>query len=634
MRTKKVILKKILIYIFVLAVFVMLFEHCARIPGSISGGPKDEIPPHFERSIPPNYSTNFSARRIEMTFDEFLQLKDANNQFYSSPPITKKPEILLYSKTVRVKLKEPLLPDITYTFDFGTSIADLNEGNVATGFMYVFSTGDHVDSLTLTGRILNAFDLKPKDKDDKTATWVMMYNDLSDSAVYKQTPTYIARADQSGFFTFSHIRPDTFRIFALRDMNSNLLFDMPTERIAFLDTLIVMNQQFYHSPETPVATSYNTPDSIKEKYPDLLHVDIMLYQFEEEPSKQYRKAYERKESNKLRLVYSLPVDLDSIDVDIVEYDPAGKWYELETSSKNDTLDYWLTDTSLISRKTLMLHLYSPRTDSLNRLIYTHDTLKFTFEEPKQSAPSRTTRREQKGEEQKQKPRPAVETMIITTNVKNNGTMDLFDRLQLIASQPIKNTDPTKIILREQYDTLKMPVAFTFARDSVNARKAWIDWKLKEDTRYFLTIDSMSFASIYGVFNDSTGITFSTQKEDFYSSLEITFDSIPCPLVIQALKGDKEDLVKQVRINEGNVATLDYLKPDNYKIKLIYDRNGNGKWDTGNYLEKVQPEKVDYFSEPEVTTHSNVTVELQWSLKEKEKKDEVHDHDPDDHDLLE
>ena len=609
-------MKKGFIYLFVLAALVMLSEHCARIPGSITGGPKDEVPPVFVGSLPSNYSTNFSAKRIEITFDEYLQLKDVNNQFFSSPPMLKNPEILLYLKTVRLNLKDTLMQNITYTFDFGQSITDLNEGNVTTGFMYVFSTGEHIDSLTFTGRVLNAFDLKAKAKDDKQATWVMLYKDLSDSIVYQQPPTYIARADQWGFFTFSHIRPDTFRIFALRDMNRNLKFDMPTERIAFADSLIVIDQRYY-VPDSLLVTSRNTPDSIKEQNPEMLKMDIMLYQFEEEPTRQYRTAYERKESNKLRFIYSLPVVLDSIDIIILEYEPEGKWYELETSAKNDTLDYWLTDTALVSKKTLMVHLYSPRTDSLNRIIYMDDTLKLNYEEPKQPQKSR---RERKDEEDKPKPRTPIETMIITTNVKSGGTMDLTDRLQLISSQPIANTDPSKIILQEEYDTLKRAVAYSFTRDTVNVRKAYLDWKIKEDTKYFLTVDSMSFTSIYGVFNDSTGINFRSQKEDYYSILEITFENIPCPLVVQALKGgDKEEVAKQVRLTEGNVATIDFLKPDKYKIKVIYDSNGNGKWDTGNYLKKIQPEKVEYFSEPEVTTYTGVKTELQWALGEKKEE---------------
>jgi hypothetical protein len=195
-----------------------LFDNCARIPGTISGGARDSIPPSFVGSVPPNFSTNFNTntRRVNITFDEFLQLRDMNNQFYSSPPMRRNPEILLFGKRIRLDFREELLPDITYVFDFGTAITDLNEGNVTTGFLYVVSTGDHIDSLTFTGRVLNAYNLQPNGRDDRVATWVMLYDDLSDSVVYKRPPTYIARADHMGFFTFSHIRPDTFLIFALR----------------------------------------------------------------------------------------------------------------------------------------------------------------------------------------------------------------------------------------------------------------------------------------------------------------------------------------------------------------------------------------------------------------------------------
>ncbi len=614
---------------------VMIFEHCAKIPGSISGGAKDETPPKFLYSTPPNESTGFKAKRIDLVFDEYLQLKDVNSQFYSSPPIKKKPEILLYSKTVRTTLKEPLLPDITYTFDYGESIVDNNEGNKLTGFTYVFSTGDHIDSLTLTGRVLNAFDLKPRAKDDKTATWVLLYNDLSDSVVYKATPTYIARTDHMGFFTLSHIRPDTFLIFAIRDMGNNLKFDMPSERIAFSDTLIVMAQRYYHNPEEPFFNSRTVPDSLKEQNPGLLHEDIVLFQFEETPTKQFRTAYERKDANMLRFAYTIPVDLDSIHIHIVEDEPTGKWYELETSKNNDTLDYWLTDTSLVNRKILLVDLLSPRTDSLNRLVYVHDTLKMTYEPPKQ-ATERKSRRERKEEENKPKPRTPVEMMLITSNIKSGGVMDLTSRLQLIASQPITDVDPSKIILQELVDTLKKPVAFKFAKDSINSRKGYIDWKLKEDTKYTLIIDTLSFKSIYGVYNDSTGFNFSTQRMDHYSSIEITFDSISGPLIVQAVKGDKEDVVKQVLLTEGNIALIDYLNPDKYVLKVIHDRNGNGKWDTGHYLEKIQPEKVEYYPESEVETQSNFKTEIRWSLKrndsgEKENvkgRDKIVDKDKD------
>ena len=192
-------------------------------------------------------------------------------------------------------------------------------------------------------------------------------------------------------------------------------------------------------------------------------------------------------------------------------------------------------------------------------------------------------------------------------------MELTDRMQLMSSQPIESIDPSKIILEEQVDTLTRTVTFNYSRDTINIRKAYIDWNIKEDTKYFLTIDSMSFTSVYGVFNDSIAISFKTRDEAYYSSIEITFDSIPCPLIVQIIKGDKEDLVKQTFLTEGNVATIDYLRPDKYGIKIIYDCNGNGKWDTGNYPERIQPEKVEYFHEPEITTVSSEKTELKWSL---------------------
>ncbi len=594
-------------------VAILLFEHCAKIPGSISGGVKDTIPPRFLHSIPPNYSTGFdvNTKRVDLVFDEFLQLKDVSNQFYSSPPIHKKPELLSYGKYFRINLKEPLLPNITYSFNFGDAIVDNNEGNILKGFLYVVSTGDHIDSLTFTGQVLNAFDLKPRKKDDKVPTVVLLFDDLSDSAVYKSTPTYMSRVDELGFFTIPHIRPDTFLIFAIRDMGNNLLFDMPTEQIAFSDTLIVIDQRYYRAPDTTSYRSFNVPDSIKKKRQNMIHKDIVLYQFQEDPTKQYRIAYERTEPNLLRLVYSLPVD--SLPIHIADYEPTGKWFELEMSGKKDTLDFWLLDTTLVNRPTLMVEVLSPRTDSLNRLIHVHDTLKMSYTFPKQQQSSGRNARRNK-EVKVEKPRTVVDMMSIKSNVANNGIMDLTNRLQLTASQPIEDIDRSKIILQELVDTIKKVIPYTLVPDSGNMRRVYIDWTLKEDTKYSLSVDTMSFTSIYHVFSDSTGINFASQKKDYYSSIEVTFSNVTCPLVVQVLKGEQENVIKQVQVPEdATIALIDYLKPDKYQLKVIYDTNGNGKWDTGNYLKKIQPEKVEYFSEPEVATRSGWKTELQWTL---------------------
>ena len=275
----------------------------------------------------------------------------------------------------------------------------------------------------------------------------------------------------------------------------------------------------------------------------------------------------------------------------------------------------------------MVHLHSPRTDSLNNLIYTHDTLRLNYDPPRQAANQRTARRART--EEQAAPRTPIETMTITKSIRNGGVIDLNDYIRLTASQPIESADRSKITLTELVDTLKIPVAFNFIRDSVNVRKAQIKWNIKDDTQYQLIVDSMAFTSLYNVHNDSTGIRFKSQTEEFYSIIEITFDTIPCQLIVQILKGEKEEIVKQTTLKTGKVATFDYLPPESYIIKIIYDENENGIWDTGNFLKKIQPEKVEYFYEPEITTHSNVKTELQWSLKVHEQRNgHVHDHDCD------
>jgi hypothetical protein len=546
----------------------------------------------------------------------------------------KNPEILLYGKTVRLNMKESLLPDMTYTFEFGSVIADLNEGNVFEGFTYVFSTGAHIDSLSFSGRIINAFDLKPAGKEDRTPTWVMLYSDTNDSIVYKSMPTYIAKADAFGFFNFDNVRDGTYLIFALRDMGSRLLFDMPNERIAFSDTLIILDNRHYRGADSiHRITAKSMPDSIKERYPSRIHTDIVMYQFEEEQTRQQRISFERSEANKMRFVYSMPVDLDSFAINIIDYEFDNRWYELEISANRDTLDYWISDTTLINQRLLLVHLYSPRTDSLNNLIYTNDTLRLSFDPPRQAASGgRGGRRGGQNDAANQPPqRTPVETMTITPNIRSGGTIDLNNRIRLTASQPIKDVDIEMISLVEMFDTIRHEVDFEFIRDTLSIRQAYIEWQIKEETRYILIIDSMAFKSIYNVDNDSIGINFSSQRMDFYSTIELTFDDIPCPLIIQLIKGAKEDIVKEIilDVHQDKTVIFNFIAPDTYGLKLIHDRNGNGKWDTGNYLQKIQPEKVEYFREAEIVTTSGETTKLQWNfLYVKVEEDDI-DEDEDD-----
>lgn len=210
---------------------------CAN-QGTLSGGKKDTTPPILNNSkSTSNYQTNFKKQTIELTFNEWLQLNDVFKQVVVSPPLREKFDVSLKKKTVRFEFdeKEVLRENATYTINFGTSVQDLTERNPVEDLRFVFSTGDFIDSLEVTGQVVEAFDKKPV-KD----VLVMLYDNLSDTVVRKEKPFYFAKTDEGGNFSIKNVRADTFKVFALIDGNANYLFDNVSEKIGFLKEPIVV----------------------------------------------------------------------------------------------------------------------------------------------------------------------------------------------------------------------------------------------------------------------------------------------------------------------------------------------------------------------------------------------------------
>ena len=204
-----------------------------------TGGPKDTSPPKVVQAVPENRSVGFNERRIEITFDEYVTLNNASQQVLFSPPLTNKPDIKLGNKTVVIKLKEELRPNTTYTIQFGEAVKDLHEGNIFKDYAYSFATGETLDTLTLAGKVIDAATQKPVDK-----LFVELYttDNLNRDSLFLQptlrAPDFIARTDKEGQFRFYGLPDKAFLVFALEDMNANLYYDMPNEKVAFLDTLV------------------------------------------------------------------------------------------------------------------------------------------------------------------------------------------------------------------------------------------------------------------------------------------------------------------------------------------------------------------------------------------------------------
>lgn len=217
-----------------LILVALLLTRCANVVAP-TGGEKDTTPPKVTEAHPANHSTGFDGHKIQITFDEYITLNNASQQVLISPPLATKPDIKLSGKTVSIKFKEELKPNTTYTIHFGEAIKDFHEGNVFKDYTYSFSTGDYLDTLSLKGKVLNADDKKPV-----ADLFVTLYAD-TDSLLFqplKRTPDFITKTDKEGAFHFYGLPDKKFLVFALGDMNSNLFFDQPNEKVAFIDTLV------------------------------------------------------------------------------------------------------------------------------------------------------------------------------------------------------------------------------------------------------------------------------------------------------------------------------------------------------------------------------------------------------------
>ncbi|MCF8351302.1 MAG: Ig-like domain-containing protein, partial [Bacteroidales bacterium] len=300
-----------------LAVSVFYLIGCAN-PVTPTGGPKDTDPPEVLASEPPNQSRNFSENRIEITFDEFVKLDQPNQNILISPPIEKNPDYRLRGKSLVTLFNEPLKDSTTYTIFFGNSIVDLTEGNPLKNYQFVFSTGEQIDSLSIRGQILDAFNLQPY-KD----VFVMLYVDNNDTIPYDSLPYYVkpyyvSKTNANGFFELNNLREMPYRIFALQDVNSNMIYDLPNEKIAFLDSLLVPEYYKAAIPDTTKAdTSLNDPesktsDSLLPMYPD--NVLYELFMFDEIDSTQKLLEAELAKKRMIRFVFKFETTLPQINI--------------------------------------------------------------------------------------------------------------------------------------------------------------------------------------------------------------------------------------------------------------------------------------------------------------------------------
>ena len=576
---------------------------CASI-GRPEGGAIDETPPRFVGSTPLPGALNNSRKKITIEFDEFIKLDKPGEKIVISPPQVQQPEIKSNGKKIVITLKDTLKPNTTYSIDFSDAVQDNNEGNPLPDFGFTFSTGSVIDSMAVSGTVLNAFNLEPV-----KGMLVGMHSNLADSAFTTLPFERVGRTDSRGRFTIRGVAPGEYRIYGLQDADQNFYYSQPTEVIAFEDSLIIPSMDQRMRFDTLWKDSL-TIDTIMEKmYTHYSPDDVILRCFKELALSQRLIKSERPEPRKFSFYFSAPADslpllkglnFDETDAFIVE----------KPTGRIDTLQYWIRDSLVYQMDTLKMSLTYLYTDTLNQLVPRTDTLKLVSKLRPKSEKELEKAKKKAEKEGKEYVEP---TVFLPVDVYAPGTMDIYDYISLTFTEPLASVADSTIHLKQKIDSLWRDVPFDFIPDSLNLMRynVYADWEPGES--YTFEVDSTAFQGIYGLFTDKVKKEFKVKKPEEYG--QIFFDvSGADSLAFVDLLDAQDKVVRTVPVVNGR-ADFYFLNPGKYSARLINDRNGNGVWDTGKYEDKRQPEEVYYYYQV-LELKANFDLTQSWNIHDR------------------
>ncbi len=568
-----------------------MLASCAKM-GQPDGGWFDETPPKVIGANPEDGAVNVKSKKVSIYFDEFIKLDNASEKVVVSPPQLETPEIKASGKKIQVSLLDTLKENTTYTIDFSDAISDNNEGNPMGNYTYSFSTGEVIDTMEVSGYVLESENLEPI-----KGILVGLYDDLADSAFRKKPMLRVSRTDSRGRFVIKGVAPGSYRIYALQDMDANYMFSQKGEKLAFSHDIIVPSSK----PDTRQDTLWTDTLHIKSitrvPYTHFLPDDVVLRAFAELQTDRYFLKAERKDATNFSLFYSYG---DSIlpqirGLNFNEKDA----FLIESTEKKDTITYWLRDTALVNQDTLRMELTYRMTDSLGVLVSQVDTLDVLAKESYEKRQKRLKKEFEDWEKKQKKLKKkgeAYDSVMspkpLAVKVGVSSQLDPDKNISFTFDTPLEKVDTAGIHLYAKHDTLWYRAPFEFSNQGNRIYQLRGEWR--PDVEYSLEVDSAAFQDIYGLVSDPVKQGFKVNSLDTYGTLlvNIVSDKDSLPLLVQLLNA-QDAVVKEVKAVNG-VAEFYYLKPDKYYMRMIVDRNGNGKWDTGDYDKDQQAEEVYYY----------------------------------------
>lgn len=548
-----------------------IFSHsCANTTTPPSGGPKDTIPPVITEIYPVIGQVNVPTHKtkLKIEFNEYVKVKDPKSLFLS-PPLEKSPQFKMQGKSVIVYFESDLDSNKTYTLDLTNAIVDNNEGNMYPGFTLVFSTGDRIDSMMVTGIVQDCNSLKPL----KGAT-VMLYKDHADSAVFLKRPDAAVKTDEWGYFCIRNIQDTIYRMYAVIDENNNNKYEAESEKIAFIDTLV--KPVTYVNDSLPELQKYDMKDTLNCL---ARKTEFELNVFKEKPSKQMIVNKERVGERTAYITFMAPyAQIDSIWIKGVPSDQLITQFNI----MQDSLEIWVNDPKP-QPDTLFLNVNYLKTDTLGMLNPFTEEIKLL--KPKKS-PGKSSSRDIKKEDT---------TAVFTIEAKPENVEQYGFVIEF--TYPLVESAFDSLTFR--YLNPRQQEAFgkySVRQDSLNLRKYIVtpSEKLQPGYEYFLKIPHRKFKDINGFYNDSSEVKVSLPKDDKLSTMNLVMSNVRNKYIVDLLNEKRDKVLRSYIIDKDETLAFPYLKAGKYSIRITEDLNRNGIVDTGILLEKKQPEKVRFY----------------------------------------
>ncbi len=591
----------------IIAITLYALGSCANTTTPPTGGIKDTIPPRLLKAIPDSGTYNFPVKGgvIEMKFDEYVVLKEPQKYLFLSPPIDKRVETKIKGKSIIISFPLSLDSSQTYSLNFGKSIVDNNEGNQFYNYVYPFSTGDYIDSMMVSGTILDAATLLPAED-----IIVALYKDKSDSVLYKTLPSAYSKSDKFGYFVIRNIEPVQYRVFAFKDNNNNNKYDPENEEVAFLDTLF--------KPSLVLKKGMRELGFVDEK--DTLEAmsrpsELDMYLFRENPDKQFIRESKRLQPRMVYVKFSTP-EAEVISISVEGADSSQ--FLKEFNIKRDSLILWLTDTTFKVPDTLKFNIEYLKTDSLNNLTPFIEDFRLVSPKPVKKEKSETLDRTLlPGEREREKRADLLEFEI-------DANPNLFEEDGFV----LKFKAPLINIIRDSLQLeFKTPrgeegnLSYTIEKDSMAVCIIRIkpQGRILQGYQYTLRIAQNSLMDIYKHTNDSIAKSVSLPRDEKLSKLILDISGAEGSYIVELTNITRDKIFRSYKIKGDTKLSFPYLQTGKYSVKITEDINSNGIIDTGSLKDKRQPEKVRLFTLPDgssvITLPESAELEQRVDLKQ-------------------